>query len=122
MNRERTIGCIGIAALAAVLTGAAQWRAGRQDAPAAPTIDERVHKLEQLATAQQTELDRLARIAAALTTGAAKLAGAVDQAEVKGFAAAGPNPAARTELLEGLRAFNATVKAAAEPPKSPEKK
>ena len=103
----------GILATAAIVAGRAQ------DSPAQDGVEQRIAKLEQAVTAQKIELDRLVRIAAGLAAGAEKLATAVDQAEVKGFVQAGPNPAARTELLDGIKAFHEAVKLAMEPPRPP---
>jgi hypothetical protein len=96
-------------------------------APSAPAdeLAQRVDKLEKLVAEQQLEIDRLSRVAAGIASGAQKLAAAVAQSKDHGFEQAGPNPAARTDLLNGMNGFVDAVKSATEPPKpapAPEKK
>jgi len=84
-------------------------------------LDERVNRLEQIVAQQQAELDQLHKIAQALYDGANRLALAADVARELGFEFAGANPAARTELLGGMWAFqDSLVRALPPPPPAPD--
>jgi hypothetical protein len=104
----------------APLAGGRAQESPPRPAPPAATLEQRVAALEQLAAEQKAEIERLARVADGLVEGSAKLAAAAEQALVKGFVAAGPNPDARSELLNGLNGFAESVKVAVEPPRTPE--
>ena len=89
--------------------------AGKGAAPAnAPTLEERVKALEKRVADQQEELTRLGRFADGVAIGVARLAQAGESSKVHGFESAGPNPAARTDLLDGIRDLNESVKKALE--------
>ena len=109
-------GIVGVA-LVGMVTTAAVVRMGAQETPSIPTLEQRVAQLEEVVNSHAADIDRLARMADGLVAGAVRLAFAADQARIKGFEEAGANPAAKTELIEGLRAFHEAVRLAAEPPK-----
>jgi|SoiMethySBSTD1v2_1073268.scaffolds.fasta_scaffold1653439_1 hypothetical protein len=109
--------------VAGVLVAAPFVRGRAQDAPAPQEplppmmmLEERVKQLEQMVAQQQKELDQLYRVADGLYAGANHLAVAADQARELGFEWAGANPAAHTEVLEGLWAFQAALAHATAPP------
>lgn len=114
-------GAVGVLVVGAFAT--APFVGGRaQEAPPLlppPSLEERVILLERIVAKQQADLDHLYRIADGLVAGAERLAVAADQARLLGFEAAGANPDARTELLQGLWTFQATVAQAAAPPPPP---
>lgn len=73
-------------------------------------LEERVKELEQKVAEQESDLVRFARFADGVSIGVARLAAAGDASRDHGFEAAGPNPAARTDLLDGIRSFSDSVK------------
>lgn len=121
MTQRRWTPGLGVFAIGVALAGAVMAGGRAQEAPAPPllpppTLEEQVAELERRVADQQLEIERLARIAAGLGAGAERLAIAADQARALGFEWAGANPAARTELLEGMWAFHEALSRAAEPP------
>jgi hypothetical protein len=130
MSRGRgwsRIGFTPIALVALMIGGAAREISRAQESPpaapvappsqAAPaSVDDRVARLEQLVATQKLEIEKLHRVVDGLVDGSQKLSNAAEQALIKGFVSAGPNPDARVELLNGLSAFGESVKAAVAPP------
>jgi hypothetical protein len=120
----KSLGLGAVALPLALLLALPKLGAARQETPASPPaagdLESRVVALEQIVVMQHDELVKLARVADGLVAAAAQLAVTADVAEVKGFVEAGANPDARTELLQGIRAFHDTVAKSAAPPPAPE--
>ena len=112
---------VAASSLAVVLTAAPLVLGRAQETepvPAVPvveTLEQRVVRLEEIVAWQAEEIDRLARLTDGLVMGAERLRVAADLALELGFVEAGANPAAKEELLAGLRDFNAAVQAGAAP-------
>jgi hypothetical protein len=81
-----------------------------KDAKNTAALEERVKDLEKKVADQQDELVRLGRFADGVLIGVGRLAAAGDASREHGFESAGPNPAARTDLLEGIRSLQESVK------------
>ncbi len=108
----------GFAAAALGFTGMTLLAFGGQEppSPVAPlSIELRVAALEKLATTQAAEIERLQHAIAGIAAGTLKLASAGERARVAGFESAGPNPSARTALLEGIAELAASVTEATTP-------
>jgi peptidoglycan hydrolase CwlO-like protein len=88
----------------------AKQDAGKDAAKAAAALEERVKDLEKKIADQQDELIRLGRFADGVAIGVARLAAAGDASKLHGFEEAGANPAARTDLLEGIKSLQESVK------------
>ncbi len=119
LRRSLVIPGIAVVALALVAFRGAQAPASGQAAPApiAATADERLAALEKGVAAQQARLGQLERAVAGVAAGVAKLAAAAEKARAGGFESAGPNPASRAALLDGIAELQAAVKAAQPAPK-----
>jgi hypothetical protein len=95
---------------------------GGKDAPkgGAPVtqadLEARVKLLEKVVADQQEELIRLGRFADGVAVGIGRLAVAGEASREHGFEAAGPNPAARTDLLEGIKSLHDAVQKSFEKP------
>ena len=92
----------------------------KADATTLEQLEERVRVLEKVVQQQEADLEHLFKISDALATAALSLAGAADKSRELGFEFAGPNPAARTELLNGLKGFSEVVRTAVHPPPPPD--
>ena len=73
-------------------------------------LESRVADLEKVVLQQQEtidkmekDIDKLNRLGESLAKGALVLNRAIDSSRKNGFEAAGPNPQAKTDLLEGLK-------------------
>jgi hypothetical protein len=95
----------------------AKQDAGKEAAEAAEKLEARVQELEKKVASQQEELNRLTRFADGVLVGVGRLAGAADAAREHGFESAGPNPAARTDLIDGMKTLDEVVRASFEKPK-----
>jgi len=121
MGSRWSRGGIALAVVAMVAAGATRVAGRAQETPppspgSPAAIDDRVKELEQLVKDQQAELEKLRRAVAGLVDGSEKLSVAAEQALIKGFVSAGPNPDARVEILNGLSAFAESVRSATVPP------
>jgi hypothetical protein len=113
----------GAALIAVALAGAPFVRGRAQEAPAPlppASLEERVRQLEEIVAEQQVRIDHLVRIADGLFTGADRLSTAAEQSRLLGFEWAGANPAARTELLNGMWSFQDALLRAVAPPEEAE--
>jgi hypothetical protein len=88
----------------------AKQDAGKDAAKATAALEERVKDLEKKVAEQQDELIRLGRFADGVAIGVGRLAAAGDASKEHGFESAGPNPTARTDLLEGIKSLHDSVK------------
>jgi hypothetical protein len=88
----------------------AKQDANKDAAKATAALEERVKALEKQVADQQDELTRLGRFADGVAIGVGRLAAAGDASKEHGFESAGPNPAARTDLLEGIKSLQESVK------------
>ena len=81
-----------------------------------PTVEERVLALEELVSAQSQRIadleEALAKLAVGLDAGTRELELAIAFSRHNGFEWAGPNPRARTDVLEGLRSFSGELRGA----------
>jgi hypothetical protein len=81
--------------------------------------DETAKKIDALTKALEIQTRRTSELAArvdrieswllTVRTASALLDGAADEARRNGFESAGPNPAARTNVLEGMKGFAAEI-------------
>jgi len=93
---------------------------GKQDAKqdaANASLEERVKALEKLVAEQKEDLAKFARFADGVLIGVGRLGSAADASREHGFESAGPNPLARTDLLEGIKNLEDSVKKSLEKPK-----
>lgn len=88
----------------------AKQDAGKEQAKVLAALEERVKELEQKVAEQQDELIRFGRFADGVAIGIARFAAAGDASRVHGFEEAGANPAARTDLLEGIKSLDDSVR------------
>ena len=79
-------------------------------------LEARVKMLEKVVAEQHEELIRLGRFADGVAVGVGRLAVAGEASRVHGFEEAGPNPAARTDLLEGIKSLHDAVQKSFEKP------
>lgn len=79
-------------------------------------LEARVKLLEKVVAEQQEELIRLGRFADGVAVGVGRLAVAGEASREHGFESAGPNPAARTDLLEGIKSLHDAVQKSFEKP------
>lgn len=109
----------GFAVLALTFTGAALLAVGHPQEtpePAAAPAPDRVALLEAKVEQQMAKLSELERTLAGVKSGVAALAAAAVEARAGGFAEAGPNPAARSALLDGIARLDDAVKRATAAP------
>ncbi len=86
-------------------------------------LEGRVKQLEKLVAEQQEELIRLGRFADGVAIGVGRLAVAGESSRAHGFESAGPNPAARTDLLDGIKSLQDAVQKSFDKPEAkPEEK
>ena len=88
----------------------AKQDANKDAAKSIAALEERVKELEQKVGEQQDELVRFARFADGVAIGIAHLGAAGDASKEHGFEEAGPNPAARTDLLNGIKELEDSVR------------
>jgi hypothetical protein len=88
----------------------AKQDAAKDQAKSIAALEERVKELEQKVAEQQDELVRFARFADGVAIGIARLGAAGDASKAHGFEEAGPNPAARTDLLDGIKDLEESVR------------
>jgi len=79
-------------------------------------LEVRVKLLEKIVAEQREELIRLGRFADGVAIGVGRLAVAGEASREHGFESAGPNPAARTDLLEGIKNLHEAVQKSFEKP------
>src|SRR5262249_3315148 len=72
-------------------------------------LEVRVKLLEKIVAEQREELIRLGRVDDGDAVGGGGLADAREASREHGFEPAGPNPAARTDLLEGIKSLHEAV-------------
>lgn len=84
--------------------------AAKDAAKSIAALEQRVKELEQKVSEQQDDMVRLIRFADGVAIGSARLAAAGDASREHGFESAGANPAARTDLLDGIKGFNDSVR------------
>lgn len=81
-------------------------------------LEVRVALLEKVVAEQHEELIRLGRFADGVAIGVGRLAVAGEASREHGFEAAGANPAARTDLLEGIKSLHDAVQKSFEKPEA----
>jgi septal ring factor EnvC (AmiA/AmiB activator) len=88
----------------------AKQDAGKEAQKSIADLEQRVKELEQKVADQQDEMVRFARFADGVAIGVARLGAAGDASREHGFESAGPNPSARTDLLDGIKSLQDSVR------------